>query len=95
MRLLSIIIAILLSLMPDLAPAPAYVCEDDVCCEDSAASEEEEAVIRSDTRLYYHHQKVVVTPSFCLFRKPFISVTLYLANDCPGRRWLESGNLRL
>lgn len=85
----------MLSLIPDLAPAPAYVCESDVCCEDSAAPEEEEAVIRSDTRQYYHHQKAVVLPPFCLFRKPFISATLYLANDCSGRRWLVNGNLRL
>jgi len=80
--------------VPDIAPAPAYACEYDVCCEDSADAEEEAAVIRSDTR-FCHHQKSAVSPPSCLSKQPILPAILAFAHDCPDRLWLFSCNLRL
>jgi len=80
--------------MPDLAPAPVYAFECDVCCEDIADAEVEEAVIRSDTRICHHPHNAITLLPFLLFKQPILPALIFV-HDCADKLWLISGNLRL
>ena len=94
MKPIAIIVALFLSLVPDIAPVPAYSIENDVCCENIADSPEE-AVIRTEARVHRHHTVSVSPLSFREVFIHFISASVFILPYSLDKLWLVSGNLRL